>query len=106
MTPQDKSGQKPNSNAHPETRDPEAIRSTAASSARSTISGPAEPAGATGGQDPLVDKFADSGKLAAAMPHNPTKDAEYGDAATDSPQGATAKPPSFKTTGSTLSEDE
>jgi catalase len=52
----------------------------------------------------LLKKIAGTAELAAAMPNNPNKAAEIGDAAYTPPQGATAMPPSPVVTGSTVSE--
>jgi catalase len=72
------------------------------SSARATVSGPAHPGGAGG--DDLAEKLAATEALAAAMPFNPTKPAEYGRASLDPPPGATVTPPDPRATGSTLTE--
>jgi catalase len=77
-----------------------------ASTARSTVSGPAmapQDAKAAKG-DAAAAKFAGQGRLAAAMPSNPTKSREYGDDSGAAPQGSTAEPESPAISGSTLSE--
>ncbi|TEA78931.1 catalase [Allopusillimonas ginsengisoli] len=69
-----------------------------------TDSGPALPPNPDS-KHPSVNKAAEVGAMAAAMPHNPTKKSEYGhDNALSPPQGAKVEPPSEQTTGSTLSE--
>lgn len=81
-----------------------------AGSVLSTVSGPSTDALPTslGTKDPtaalLLEKVAGSQALAAAMPENPTKAGEYGDAARAPQQGATAKPASPGATGSTTTE--
>ena len=75
----------------------------ASSSARSTVSGPsAKPP--PGANDAATRKMADIGDLAAAMPANPNKADEYGDAARNPRVGAhnAARDPAAG--GSTLSE--
>jgi catalase len=78
--------------------------SGASTSAKSTVSGPArkKPGGDNG--DVLTQKASGTDALAAAMPHNPNKAAEYGDASPQPPAGATAKPKSPVVTASTVSE--
>jgi catalase len=76
---------------------------TSQSSARSTVSGPAK-SRSPSGTDVLADKLADTDALAEAMPFNPNKAGEYGNAALDPAQGATAEPESPRVTGSTLTE--
>src|SRR5690349_6298345 len=75
-----------------------------ATSARSTVSGPAR-----GGQDrryrdALVQKLEGTQATAAAIPFNANKPAEHGAGALKPPAGSTAKPPSSSVTGSTLTE--
>jgi catalase len=48
--------------------------------------------------------MAATNEMAAAMPFNPIKAAEYGEAARDTPEGPQVPPPDIKVTGSTLSE--
>ena len=48
---------------------------------RATVSGPARVASPDSTRDPLADKFAGTQDLAAAMPHNPIKSAEFEPAA-------------------------
>jgi catalase len=81
-------------------RAPGAAGST--TSARSTISGPSRADGAAA--DLLAAKLDGTQQLAAAMPFNATKAAEYGRAGLEPPTGATAKPPRPEVTGSTLTE--
>ena len=79
--------------------------SASASSARSTVSGPARKDRAPG--RPVTRAGREDGRdqaLAAAMPFNPNKAGEYGKAACDPQPGATAKPASPPVTGSTLTE--
>ena len=77
--------------------------SSAAASARSTISGPSKndggaPAGA------LAKKMQQTEALAAAMPFNANKPGEYGDASIEPDAGATVGPDHPRVTGSTLTE--
>ena len=76
--------------------------SSAAGASRSTVSGPSKSDAAA--DDALTGKLQGTEELAAAMPFNPTKPAEYGNAANVPPQGATAEPPHATVTGSTLTE--
>src|SRR5688572_3338963 len=72
--------------------------------ARSTVSGPAAlPAGADL-SDAGVAKVAGTAALAAAIPHNPIKPAEYGEAARTPQQGVVIEPADAAITGSTLTE--
>ncbi|NYT69956.1 catalase [Pusillimonas noertemannii] len=77
----------------------------AATGFNSTDSGPAnDPAGGKK-EGEGVAKAAAVGKMAAAMPHNPNKQAEHGrDKALTPPEGASVQPPSRDATGSTLAE--
>ena len=77
----------------------------AATGFNSTDSGPAnDPAGGKK-EGEGVAKAAAVGKMAAAMPHNPNKQAEHGrDNALAPPEGASVQPPSRDATGSTLAE--
>jgi catalase len=81
-------------------------RNAAKSSARATVSGPARRAAGEGQEsgDPLVAKLAATDAMAAAMPANPNKRLEYGEAARRPEPGATAEPPERSATGSTLTE--
>ena len=72
-------------------------------SARSTVSGPSAKKGLDTG-DAAARKFAAVGELAEAMPENPTKAGEYGDAARDPQEGAHNQPRDPSAGGSTLSE--
>jgi catalase len=77
-----------------------------ASTARSTVSGPAltpEDAKPAKG-DAVSAKSAGQGRLAAAMRSNPNKPREYGEQSAVPPKGATATPDSPAVSGSTLSE--
>jgi len=68
-------------------------RATKRSSSRSTVSGPAKSDVATASADLLEAKMAATQRVAAQMPFNPTKDAEYdADAAVAPPTGAHVKP--------------
>jgi catalase len=73
-------------------------------SARSTVSGPSSKAPAFDATDVAARKFAAVGELAAAMPENPTKAGEYGDAAREPQEGAHAEPRDPSAGGSTLTE--
>ena len=71
--------------------------------AKSTVSGPGK-GPRKDGDDPAVRKIQGTQDLAAAFPFNPTKAGEFGDAAREPEQGASAKPSHPSVTGSTLSE--
>jgi len=81
-----------------------------AGSALSTMAGPAEtpPPAASNASNPvearLFEKAGDEKDLAAAMPFNPNKPQEYGDASRTPPEGAHHQPATPATTGSTSSE--
>src|SRR5687768_5938394 len=75
----------------------------ASSSARSTVSGPSAKA-PRDVDDAATRKMADTGDLAAAMPENPNKPDEYGQAARNPRPGAHHEPRDPATTGSTLTE--
>ncbi len=81
-----------------------------AGSILSTVSGPstASPPDSLGSSDPvakrLLEKVVGTQELAAAIPDNPTKAGEYGDAARTPQQGATAKPASPIVGASTATE--
>lgn len=74
----------------------------------STVSGPstAQPAAKTSAvkNSYLADKVEGTGALAGSMPNNPNKASEYGEAAYNPPEGATALPASAAVTSSTASE--
>jgi catalase len=72
--------------------------------ARSTVSGPAALPQGADLADVAVAKLAGTAALAAAMPYNATKAAEYGDAARAPVAGATVEPAQPFITGSTLTE--
>jgi catalase len=79
--------------------------SSRTSSARATVSGPSRGRGAkTSGGDPLVIKLTGTDELAARMPANAAKTAEYGTRAHQPPEGQHSDPPDVRVTGSTLSE--
>ncbi|HET9473168.1 MAG TPA: catalase, partial [Steroidobacteraceae bacterium] len=67
------------------------------------MSGPSAKAPLDAG-DAATRKMADTGELAAAMPANPNKKDEYGEASRDPKPGAHAAPRDPATTGSTLTE--
>src|SRR4051812_17355567 len=81
-----------------------------AGSILSTVSGPsnAEPPTTLGSTDPVAEtllvKTVAGQALSAAMPHNPNKPLEYGDAARTPQPGATVEPATPSATGSTSSE--
>jgi catalase len=84
-----------------------ASRSTAAaskSSAKTTVSGPTRKSAAAGITDAATAKIAGAEMVAASMPHNAAKPAEFGDAALQPPQGQSVEPPHPMVTGSTLTE--
>lgn len=74
----------------------------------STVSGPstAQPAEKTSvvKNSYLAEKVEGTAALAASMPNNPNKASEYGEAAYEPPEGATALPASAAVTSSTASE--
>jgi catalase len=72
--------------------------------ARSTMSGPAALPAGVDLTDAAVAKLAGTAALAASMPHNPTKAAEYGDAARTPVEGTIVEPADPSITGSTLTE--
>jgi catalase len=78
--------------------------SGATTSARSTVSGPSRGKRVGVSGDALVDKMSETEALAAAIPFNANKAAEHGKAALNPPRGVTARPPSPRVTGSTLTE--
>jgi catalase len=81
-----------------------------AGSILSTVSGPsaAQPPTSLGSKDPiaeqLLQKTVSNQQLAAEMPFNPTKPAEYGDASRNPTTGATHDPSIPAATGSTSTE--
>jgi catalase len=83
-----------------------ATASASATSARSTVSGPARGNKASRrAGDRATAKLEGSHELAAAMPFNPNKAGEHGKAARSPRPGAIAEPPSPSVTSSTLTED-
>ncbi len=76
----------------------------AATSAKSTVSGPARRDRGPDPADALETKMAGTQALVAAMPFNPNKAGEHGKAAQRPQPGATAEPSDPRVTGSTLSE--
>ena len=83
--------------------------SSSRSSARSTASGPSRergsPQAAAAMSDVAVAKFEAIEALAAGMPFNGTKPAEYGDASREPVAGQTVEPSKLAATGSTLTEE-
>ena len=79
-----------------------------AGSILSTVSGPSTgtPPAALGEGTPiaLLTKILGTATMAAAMPANPNKPAEFGDAARQPPAGAHLAPPVPEVTGSTITE--
>jgi len=92
---------------NPSTSDPSnsnpAGAAAATTSARSTVSGPARKDDRSSG-DELVEKMDAAQALAAAMPFNPNKPGEYGEASAKPSVGATVPPLKASATGSTLTE--
>src|SRR4051812_33660171 len=80
--------------------------STKKSSARTTVSGPSRGRGGakTSGGDALLTKLTGTDELAAAMPANVNKAAEYGTASRTPPEGQHGDPPDDSVTASTLTE--
>jgi catalase len=90
-------------------RKPSAVRpakspESGRSSARSTISGPSAKTNVVDTGDAAARKMSAVGELAAAMPENPTKAGEYGDASREPEPGAHVAPRDPAATGSTLTE--
>jgi catalase len=80
--------------------------SALATSARSTVGGPAsvDESGAAG--DAMAEKFVNVGAMAGAMPFNPNKAAEYGEASSVPQPGASTKVKDVRVSASTLTEVE
>jgi len=78
----------------------------ASTSARATVSGPARRRNGGATADALERKMEATNQLAAAMPSNPLKPAEYGKAALEPRQGATVEVSDPSATGSTLTETQ
>ncbi len=85
--------------------DQSAKSSGAVTSAHSTVSGPARSDQGSSVADSATEKMAGAQALAAAMPFNPTKSGEYGQASAEPQPGATAKPTDPRVTGSSLTEN-
>jgi catalase len=69
------------------------------------VSGPARPAKSSWtNPDAATAKFEDTNSLVAALPSNPNKPGEYGEAATAPQPRPTGKPDSPAVTASTLTE--
>jgi catalase len=73
-------------------------------SARSTVSGPADPRANAKVADALSRKMAGADALVAALPFNANKPSEFGEASAEPPAGETARPSELAITGSTLTE--
>ena len=73
-------------------------------SGASTAGAPDPQAAPKGAPRTLVAKFAGTGALAGALPFNPNKSGEHGEAARQPAQGAALAPADPATTGSTVSE--
>jgi catalase len=78
--------------------------SASKTSARSTVSGPARGDAKSSPGDALASKMLGVDALAAAMPFNPNKAGEYGDASQKPQPGATIKVEDARLGGSTLTE--
>ncbi len=78
--------------------------SGAMTSARSTVSGPAGESGTLPEGDALTEKLVGVDALAAALPFNPNKAKEYGEASAEPQPGVAAKVDDVRLTGSTLTE--
>jgi catalase len=76
----------------------------AKTSARSTVAGPSRRGPRAPDSDELEARAVATNALAEAMPFNPTKAAEHGEASKRPPPGATVKVPDARATGSTLTE--
>ena len=79
-------------------------KSPAKAASRSTVGGSRKGTAAARDNDPAATKMDATNDMAARMPFNETKAAEYGEAARDTPEGAHVPPPALNVTGSTLSE--
>jgi catalase len=79
-------------------------KGSAATSAKSTVSGPARREKRPDPGDAADEKMAATQELVAAMPFNPNKPGEFGKAAFKPAAGATVEAPDPRATGSTLSE--
>jgi catalase len=79
---------------------------TTKGAARSTVSGPSKPATAqlAGSADALQERMDAVGAVAAAMPYNPNKPAEYGEPAYQPDAGATVEADDARVGASTLTE--
>jgi catalase len=78
--------------------------SASATSARSTVSGPTGQAGRPGAADGATKKMEAVNQLAAAMPFNANKAAEYGKASAEPKVGVTVEESDPRASGSTLTE--
>src|SRR4051812_9473687 len=79
-------------------------KSPAKASAKSTVSGSRRGTSAARAEDAAAQKLAATDEVAAGMPFNPTKKAEYGKLALEPPEGAHLPPPDPRVAASTLSE--
>ena len=86
------------------TKTPSRKTTTTATSSRSTVGGPSRSAKEPKIRDALVEKAKGAQALAAAMPSNPNKAAEHGNASAKPPRGVTVESPTIAATGSTLTE--
>ena len=91
----------PKNSARPSAKSTPAATKT---SAGSTVSGPTRKGAGADITDAASAKLAGAELLAASMPHNLAKPAEFGDAAMEPPAGQTVEPPHPMVTGSTLTE--
>jgi catalase len=78
--------------------------SGSSTSARSTVGGPARKGDGPSFGDALSERQEETEEVAAAMPFNPIKAAEYGKASTEPQPGPTVRKVDPKVTASTLSE--
>ena len=79
-------------------------KSPAKASSRSTVSGSRQGTAAAAREDLAAAKMAATQDMAASMPFNENKPAEYGEGSGEAPEGAHVPPPHIAATGSTLSE--
>ncbi len=82
---------------------PPGVAGAAATSARTTVSGPSHGTVESIG-DAATAKLAGAESLAEAMPHNAAKPSEFGEAAREPAAGQAVEPPHPLVTGSTLTE--
>ena len=101
--PPPKGKRKPSSIPAPSKR-PTNTSEAAKSSSRKTVSGPSAKPKRIDPSDAAARKMAGAAELAEAMPFNPTKAGEYGEAARKPQPGAALEPREVEITGSTLTE--